>query len=312
MDILVAEDDPITRKLLANMLRKLGHAVQTAPDGLAAWEMIQSHEIRMVITDWMMPGLDGLELCRNIRSLDTAGYVFIILLTAMDAQENIIEGLEAGADDYLCKPFNKGELIARLKSNLRILALETSLREANERITQLSITDDLTGCFNKRYLEQHLPLEIERAKRLGHPLSIVMADIDHFKNVNDTYGHQSGDRVLKTFSECLDSAVRKNVDWLARYGGEEFLIVLPGLEESGGLEAGNRLRAAVEQGHFDINNGHIHLTASFGVAGLKRDAFDEDKSAEALIQKADERLYRAKASGRNRVCSGDRQSPGTE
>lgn len=301
MDILVAEDDFVSRSLLVNILEKLGHTVQIAEDGLMAWEIMQNREIRMVVTDWMMPGLDGPSLCKKIRRIDTEAYVYIILLTAKDAKEDIVEGLEAGADDYLSKPFNKTEFIARLNSGLRILDLESSLKAANEKICLLTITDELTGCFNKRYLDQNLPREIDRASRLGHSISIILADIDHFKQVNDTHGHPVGDQVLRSFSSRLKACVRCDVDWVARYGGEEFLVVLPETDVAGGHSVGERLRMHVEQTSFSSDNGDIPITASFGVAGSDTHTPKKGISAEELLQRADQNLYQAKRNGRNQV-----------
>ena len=301
MDILVAEDDFVSRSLLVNILEKLGHTVQIAEDGLMAWEIMQNREIRMVVTDWMMPGLDGPSLCKKIRRIDTEAYVYIILLTAKDAKEDIVEGLEAGADDYLSKPFNKTEFIARLNSGLRILDLESSLKAANEKICLLTITDELTGCFNKRYLDQNLPREIDRASRLGHSISIILADIDHFKQVNDTHGHPVGDQVLRSFSSRLKACVRCDVDWVARYGGEEFLVVLPETDMAGGHSIGERLRMRVEQTSFSSDNGDIPITASFGVAGFDTHTPKNGIFAEELLQRADQNLYQAKRNGRNQV-----------
>ena len=300
MEALVVDDDFFTRNLLTNMLEKLGHHVTAAEDGQEALEIMKGNDIRIVITDWMMPGLDGLELCRSIRDLDKSGYVFIILLTAKDSKQNIVAGLESGADDYLCKPFNKAEFIARLKCGLRILNLETSLKKANEKVRLLSITDDLTGCFNKRYLEQHFYKEIDRAKRFDHKFCIIMTDIDHFKQVNDTYGHPAGDRVLQTFAHCLNRGIRKNIDWVVRYGGEEFLIVLPETSVSAGVVLANRLRQLIE--NEIISNKSIQITASFGVAGFEACPAQTKEAAKKLIKIADECLYNAKESGRNKVC----------
>jgi PleD family two-component response regulator len=218
LKILIADDDFFSYKLLQKMLESAGHTVLIAEDGVKAWELIQQHEIRMVITDWMMPNMDGLQLCRTIRENNTPGYVFIILLTARDSKDDIITGLESGADDYLSKPFNRGELMARLKSGLRILELEKSLQQAKKEIEQLAVTDPLTQCFNKRYLNENLPAEIKRSRRYGHPLSVIMSDIDHFKKVNDTYGHLAGDDVLKKFATHVKGSVRQNLDWVVRYG----------------------------------------------------------------------------------------------
>lgn len=198
--ILIAEDDPVSRKVLEKTLTKAGYEVVSVENGKKALEILNKRFFPIILTDWMMPEMDGLQLCRLTRQNRWPGYVFIILLTAKDSKDDIITGLEAGADDYLTKPFNHAELIARLKTGKRILELERSLTNANEEIRILSITDPLTGCYNRGYLTRRLPQEIKRARRYNRPLSVVLSDLDHFKSVNDTYGHQAGDLVLKKFA----------------------------------------------------------------------------------------------------------------
>ncbi len=181
----------------------------------------------MLVTDWEMPEMDGIALCKAVRNMQLDGYVYALLLTARDAKEHIITGLEAGADDYLVKPVHEPELIARLNAGRRILALEHSLRVANQRNRILSITDALTGAYNRRYLMEQLPREVERCRRYAYPLSVLMCDLDHFKQINDQRGHAAGDDVLQQFAARAQKSIRSNSDWIARYGGEEFLIVLP-------------------------------------------------------------------------------------
>ena len=201
--ILIAEDDLVSRKLLEKALIKAGYLVVSVKNGREAFSTLKKQFFPIVITDWLMPEMDGLELCLAIRNHDFPGYIFIILVTARDTSDDIIAGLDAGADDYITKPFKRTELIARLKAGRRILELERSLKTANEKIKVLSITDPLTGTRNRGYLIEHLPHEIARSKRYGHPISLTMCDIDHFKKIYDSYGHQAGDRVLKCFVDCL-------------------------------------------------------------------------------------------------------------
>lgn len=298
--ILIVDDDPISRTLLERVLDKEGFDVISARDGKEALDIFKNRYLPIVLTDWMMPRMNGLELCRALRSIESPGYVFIIIITAKDSKEDIVKGLEAGADDYISKPFHHAELLARIKTGIRILKLERSLREANEKIRKLSITDPLTGCYNRGYLMDFLPVEIKRSIRYGHPLSVVMCDIDHFKKVNDRYGHQAGDMVLKSFVKIMNKSLREGIDWISRYGGEEFLLVLPETDIEGAIKAAERLREIVEKTKIDIGNKKINITASFGVA-----SFDPNNtkglSSDFLINQADKMLYQAKQEGRNRV-----------
>ena len=302
--ILIAEDDAVTRMLLKKSLIKAGHEVVSVENGQKAFDLFKESFFPIVMTDWMMPEMDGLEFCRAIRKRVNPGYVFIVLLTAKDSQDDIITGLEAGADEYLTKPFNRAELFARLNTGRRFLEQERALRQANEEIRILSITDPLTGCSNRGCLNTRLPQEIQRAGRYNRPLSIVMCDIDHFKKVNDTYGHQAGDLVLKEFSKRLKDSIRDKVDMLARYGGEEFLVTLPETDLDGALHLSERLRRVISEKEFDIGTKKIKITASFGVAGFDSDNDGDEISFDTLINHADKYLYKAKNEGRNRVVGG--------
>ncbi len=303
--ILVVDDEPVSRTLLERILRKKGFNVITAENGEEALNLFKNQYIPIILTDWMMPKMNGLELCRAIRQIESPGYVFIIIITAKDSRDDIVKGLEAGADDYVNKPFYPPELLARIKTGIRILELEKSLREANEEIKRLSITDPLTGCYNRGYLMKHLSKEVKRAVRYSHPLSIAMTDIDHFKNVNDTYGHQAGDIVLKRFVELIRSSIRDGIDWVARYGGEEFVIVIPetGLEDA--KKVIERLRKRIEATEIDIGNDKkIKITASFGVVCFDPRIKKEMVDIDSIIKEADKLLYEAKNKGRNMVKAG--------
>jgi len=304
--VLIAEDDPVSRRLLEKNLSKVGYVVVSAANGQEALEIFKRNFFPIVISDWMMPKMNGLELCKAIRSdKSKKGYVYIVLLTGKNSKEDIIKGLEAGADDYLTKPFNRAELFARLNTGTRILELEKSLKNANEEIKILSITDPLTFVYNRGYLNEHLPHEMERAKRYGHNLSVVLCDIDFFKRVNDEYGHQAGDDVLKAFARRLIGSVRNDVDWVARYGGEEFLIVLSETDIKGAMILAERLRNEISKKAFKTHGGTLNITASFGVTGWNKRNQDNKISSDVMINRVDQYLYQAKNGGRNMVKGGE-------
>jgi len=294
MKILIAEDDTISRRLLESFLRKWDYDVLVASDGAEAWEAMHEPEApNLVISDWMMPNMDGLELCGNIRAMEKSGYTYFIILTAKGRKEDVIEGLEAGADDFLIKPFDQEELKYRVKIGERIIRLE-------HRILELASTDALTGVLNRRAFIERTEMEIHRLQRASRPLSLILADIDYFKKVNDNYGHQLGDLVLQRFSEELSESVRP-YDFVGRYGGEEFVICLP---DANGLQSrtiAERMRKKVEEIKIippdDPQSSNI--TASFGVASYRLESED---SLDSLTGRADEAMYRAKRGGRNRVC----------
>lgn len=222
--ILIAEDHPATRKLLENMLKNAGFAVTVAANGEEALDSFRREFTPIVLMDWMMPELNGLELCKALRHSTTQGYVYILFLTAKDSKADVVKALEAGADDYITKPFDRDELLARIKTGLRVLDLERSLKQATEEIRILSLTDPLTGIYNRAYLNERLPHEVKRSVRYEHPLQLVMCDIDHFKAVNDLHGHQAGDEVLRGFASLLKGSIGQNLDWVARYGWRNLFL----------------------------------------------------------------------------------------
>ena len=299
--ILIVEDNPVSIKILEKILVQEGHQVITAENGRIAMEKFNNEFCPTIITDWMMPEMDGPELCRVIRAGDYERYVYLILVTGNNEKKDIVTGLEAGADDYITKPYNHSELIARLNTGLRILDLERSLKKANDEIKILSVTDSLTGSYNRACISERLPAELKRALRYKRAISVIFCDIDHFKNVNDTFGHSAGDQVLKEFVRKISNSIRTNLDWIGRYGGEEFLIVLPETDITGACFLAERLRKIISEMVTRMNGKDISVTASFGVAGLNHEMTNPEDAYKELLNEVDQYLYQAKNEGRNRV-----------
>ncbi len=298
MRILIAEDDPVSRRLLETFLVKWGYDVVVAGDGAQAWKVLQREDApKLVVLDWMMPGMDGVQVCCEVRNRADRPYVYIILLTAKGHKEDIIEGIEAGADDYLTKPFDAHELRARLRAGRRILDLQEELVSAREALRVQATHDPLTGLWNRGAILDILRRELGRAQREGVPLGVVMADLDHFKRINDTHGHLAGDAVLQEATRRMRASVRP-YDAIGRYGGEEFLIVVPACDAVSALHQAERLRASISGAPMKISQGLMPVTLSLGVAasGVAKDA-----DADLLLRAADAALYRAKNAGRNRV-----------
>jgi diguanylate cyclase (GGDEF)-like protein len=306
---LLAEDDPVTRMLMTRFLKKAGYEVDAVANGSEALDMMTKRYYPMLVTDWEMPEMDGVALCKAVRNMQLDGYVYVLLLTARDSKEHVITGLEAGADDYLVKPVHEPELIARLNAGRRILNLEHSLRAANQRNRILSITDALTGTYNRRYLMEQLPRELERCRRYAYPLSVLMCDIDYFKQINDERGHAAGDEVLQQFTARAQKAIRSNSDWVARYGGEEFLIVLPETAYDGALAVAEKIRLAISTTPFTTRMGDARVTASFGFVSTGPNGPDISLKVDAMIKTADECLYRSKQEGRDRTVGHEIPTP---
>jgi two-component system, cell cycle response regulator len=275
-------------------LNNWGYDVLMTSDGGAAWEAMQNPDApSLVISDWMMPNMNGLELCGNIRAMKKSGYTYFIILTTKANKQDVIEGLQAGADDFLIKPFDPNELRYRLKIGERIISLE-------HRILELANTDALTHILNRRAFMEKMEMELHRSRRTRIPLSLIFTDIDYFKKINDSYGHQAGDIVLQKFSEKLSEFVRP-YDFAGRYGGEEFVICLPNITAVQSRSVAERIRKNVEKMKILLPDDPqpITITASFGVASFR---FESQDSLNSLTARADEAMYRAKHEGRNRVC----------
>ncbi len=302
--VLIVEDNLLMRKILEGYLAELGHIVVAAENGRQALELLETRHFPIVITDLIMPEMGGIELCREIRRRSFEGYVYLVMLTSQDSKDELVRGLEAGADEYLIKPVNRAELAMRLKTADRILSLESSLKKSFEEIKALSVKDPLTKVYNRGYLDEYLVHEVKRTFRFERPLSLIMFDIDHFKRVNDTFGHGIGDQVLMECAWLMGISVRQEIDWVARYGGEEFVVVLPETVLPGAHIAAERLRAKLASHTVEVNGNALHVTASFGVVGFTPSSQKENLAmASVLIEQADRCLYQAKKEGRNRVVS---------
>jgi two-component system, cell cycle response regulator len=295
MRVLIAEDDLTSRLLLKKVLEKWGYEVVVTTDGAEAWELLRNDDSpRLVVLDWMMPEMDGVEVCRRVRALDTHQPPYIILLTALGEQDHVIAGLGAGADDFVGKPYDPAELRARVEVGRRLVELNAELIAVQLRLEEQAHTDALTGLLNRGAIVERLEIEFERADREGGDIGIGMADIDHFKRVNDTHGHAAGDAVLRELAGRMESALRP-YDSLGRFGGEEFLILVPGASHPELAEVLERVRAAVAASPVAISQGTLVVSVSLG--GVMR----EGEAVDALIARADEALYAAKANGRDQV-----------
>jgi diguanylate cyclase (GGDEF)-like protein len=299
--ILIAEDDTVSRIALQRRLEGWGYRVAVVGDGEAAWEALRADNAPPIaILDWTMPGLDGLEVCRRLRLNQTDHYTYVILLSAREEKSAIVTALQAGVDDYLVKPCEWNQLEARLVVALRILSLQAQLISTREQLRQEASHDPLTGLWNRRAATAGLRRDLARAARTGEPLAVLLADIDRFKTINDTWGHPVGDRVLVETAERLRRTVRDS-DSIARWGGEELLIVLPDTDVDAAFEVAERVRQTVCGVPFAIDGDLLPVTLSMGITVTHEataDGWDD------LLRHADEALYRAKASGRNRVEMG--------
>ena len=296
--ILIADDDRVTREYVAGLLRGQGFEVETTDEGQKAIDRVSKGGVDLVLLDIIMPGLSGLDCCRLIKAMTQDSFLPVVLLTARSDTDSRVEGLRIGADDYVSKPFDERELLARVGSMLRIKRLHDDVQAAKEKLAHLAVHDELTGLYNYRYLHTRLNEEFKRAERYRDPLACAMIDIDHFKQVNDTHGHAVGDAILREVSARLRAAVRE-IDVVARYGGEEFLLVLPSTHFSGALTVADRVWRSMGTTPIEIEGRELSVTVSLGVALFpSRDVRNKDQ----LLKASDKALYQAKADGRNRIC----------
>ena len=298
--VLIAEDDPVFRRILQSCLQSWNYQVRACDNGLDAWNVLQQeHAPQMAILDWMMPGMDGIEMCKRIRRLQLDPYRYVLLLTAKDDKHDVVQGLEAGADDYLTKPFNVDELHARVRAGKRILELQKELIQARESLRFEALHDHLTGLWNRGAVLNLLQREEQRRQRSGDALGVIMVDVDHFKAINDSHGHLVGDVVLTEVAKRLTASVR-GYDSVGRYGGEEFLIIVPGCNPQGLIISAERLRGVIAETPINSASGPIPVTISVGLVSVGPGNLKPVEHI-ALVQAADSALYRAKAKGRNRV-----------
>lgn len=297
LKVLVADDSRVYRKLVEHSLSDKRYALLFAKSGREALALFSEHQPSIVITDWMMPDLSGIELCEHIRKQSRQPYTYLIILTGNTEKDKLVIGLAAGADDYLTKPFHREELLARVGVGRRIVELHRQLEAKNLLLEELALTDPLTGLPNRRAIEDWATRQLSGALRYGFSFWVVLADLDHFKAVNDTYGHDAGDSVLKKFSEILKTNSRRS-DICGRMGGEEFFFILTHTTQENARIVIERIRRELEATKFDFDGSSLTVTASFGLAGLEP---TQPVDFNRLVIQADEALYAAKRTGRNRI-----------
>ncbi|MGC1107324.1 MAG: diguanylate cyclase [Candidatus Acidiferrales bacterium] len=298
MRVLIAEDDPVSRRVLEEFLRKWGYQVVTVANGAEAWALLTAEDPpRMAILDWMMPELEGIEVCRRVRARSGRAYIFLILLTAHGQRHSLLAGLKAGADDYLSKPFDAEELRARLQVGERILRMQDELIAARDALHFQATHDLLTGVASRGAAMEFLARELSRGFREHQSVGILLADLDHFKRINDEFGHLAGDTVLREVAQRMLKCVR-TYDCVGRFGGEEFLIIFPSSNEAGTLRQAERIRKSVESVPVQALEGQIPVTVSFGIVATDP-SISQDGTE--LLRATDAALYRAKELGRNRI-----------
>jgi diguanylate cyclase (GGDEF)-like protein len=307
--VLIVDDDELVLARLQELVVAAGYPVRTAANGIKALECLERSPVSIVVTDLNMPGMGGLDLCRRIRAQAWPGYVYVVLLTVRDEENDILAGLEAGADDYVSKRTPAAQFTARLRTAKRILGLEYSLQIALQRKRKIAMTDALTGTYNRRYFSRRFGRELKHAQRFGGDVSLLVIDVDKFKLINDTFGHGVGDAVLRALSCQIGKCLQRGTDWCARLGGEEFAIVLAGTKIADAHVCAERMRRVIEITPIDTPTASVRITVSIGISSLGEMAARNAATQNSLLEQADVHLYASKASGRNRVTSSTSMHP---
>ncbi len=305
MKMLIVEDDPFVQKVVKKVFAGMGFEVLTCGDGATALDFIKNDRIQFAVVDWILPEMDGLTLCRRARKLKLSRYIYMIVLTSRNRKEDLVQALDAGADDYIAKPFDETELAARARVGMRIIQLENKLINNQKRLMKLAREDPLTGILNRRSLFDGILKEINRASREGASAATILVDADNFKAINDTHGHLAGDVVLTEFSRRLQDSCRE-YDLLGRYGGEEFLVFLPRTDREGAIRVAERIRSSLREKPMAFGEQKIELSASLGVCAYtfeksEKRAENVEAVFDEMIKRTDYALYMAKKEGKNRV-----------
>ena len=301
LPILIVDDNRLQRSVLEAYLKASGYEVVSAENGKEALDIFRTGYFPIIMTDWVMPEMSGLELCRAIRQDDSGRYTYIVMLTSLDSKNDIIAALDAGADEYLVKPVHQAELTARLKTARRILDLELSQQRYIETIKNLSLIDTVTGVFCRRYLDERIPQEIKRAYRYQRSLSVILIGIHQFEELIAAHGHYTGDTVVKICADSLKDAVRKDVDWIARYGQDSFAAILPETDLAEAMIVAKRLRIRVASMVVKLQDSELKVTASFGVSGFTANQQKLGFTADILMEAADQNLFVAREEGGNTI-----------
>ncbi len=305
MKMLIVEDDPFVQKVVKKVFTGMGFEVLACGDGATAIDFIKNDRIQFAVVDWILPEMDGLTLCRKVRKLKLSRYIYMIVLTSRNKKEDLVQALDAGADDYIAKPFDERELSARARVGMRIIQLENKLINNQKRLMKLAKEDPLTGILNRRSLFDGILKEINRASREGASMATILVDADNFKAINDTHGHLAGDVALSEFAKRLQDSCRE-YDLLGRYSGEEFLVFLPRTDREGAIRVAERIRTSLRAKPLVFGEHRVELAASLGVCAYTFDkstkrADNVEAVFDEMIKRTDYALYMAKKEGKNRV-----------